>query len=467
MARVIFVQRDAIEWLGVMYLSACLRQHGHVSQVVVEAEEGDRFFASVAELHPDMVAFSCLTSDFAWALARIATIKRSTNAIVVFGGTHVTLNPELAMAERDIDVVCRGEGEGAIVDMANAIDAGRPLSGISNLWVKTSEGIERNEVRPLIGDLDSLPFPDRSLYARYRFARRWGNRPIHASRGCPYNCSYCHNTSKRGLYAGKGPAVRWRTVDRVLAEIANLRASCFVSLIHFIDDGFGLDQQWLLDFLPRLKAQGGMLPTLHANMRADRVTDELCAGLAGYGRRRFRLRVAVECGDEDYRQKILNKRIRNTDLLRAAGLFRKHRIPFSTYSMFALPGETLAQAEETVRLNVRLGPSQPISFMYQPYPGTKLADYAVSIGVISRELLESLGTAGNDAFFHSSSPLHQPDIRKVENIQRIFPLAVKLPFLLPLALRIARVERLAPVLRLLSRWWTQLSAARRRLIDKY
>jgi radical SAM superfamily enzyme YgiQ (UPF0313 family) len=345
MARVIFVQRDAIEWLGVMYLSACLKQNGHVSQAVVGAEEGDRLAETVAGFQPDVVAFSSLTSDFAWALARAAEIKRKTSSITVFGGTHVTLNPELAIAEKDIDVVCRGEGEGAIVDLANAIAGGRPLSGIRNLWIKTSAGIERNEVRPLIQDLDTLPFPDRSLYVRYRFARRWGNRPIHASRGCPFSCSYCHNTSKLRLYAGKGPAVRWRTVEHVLAEIASLRSSAFVSLIHFIDDGFGLDQQWLLDFLPRLAAQDGDHLALHANMRADMVTEDLCVGLAGYGARKLRLRIAVECGNEEYRLKVLKKRLGNADLQRAAALFHKHRIPFSTYSMFALPGETIAQAE--------------------------------------------------------------------------------------------------------------------------
>jgi hypothetical protein len=120
-----------------------------------------------------------------------------------------------------------------------------------------------------------------------------------------------------------------------------------------------------------------------------------------------------------------------------------------------------------VRLNARLKPFQPISFIYQPYPGTQLAEYAVAIGVISRELLDSLGKEDHEAFFHSSSPLQQPDIGKIENIQRIFALAVTLPFLLPLALRVARCERLAPALHFFSQAWTRLTLARRRLIDKY
>ncbi len=470
MARVVFVQQDPIEWLGVMYLSAALKHSGHECHVAVEAEEGARLLDTVTALHPDVVAFSCLTNDFPWALGRAAAIKQNTGAVTAFGGTHVTLNPEPAIAEPCVDVICRGEGEGAIVDLANAIDRKQPLSGIANLWFKNAGGaVERNEIRPLIKDLDSLPFPDRSLYARYRFVRRWGNRPIDASRGCPYRCSYCHNTSKLDLYAGRGPAIRWRSVDRVLAEIQHLRASgAFISLLHFIDDGFGLDLRWLLDFLPRLAAaHDGRRPTLHANMRADRVTEELCEAMAQYGRGRFRIRIAVESGDEEYRRKVLNKQISDEALLRAARLFHKHRIPFATYNMFALPGETFAQAEKTVRLNLQLRPAQPISFMYQPYPGTRLAEYAVSIGVIGREKLESLGKAGHKAFFDSSSPLQQPDIRKVENLQRSFPVLVKWRPLLPLLLRIARVERLAPAFVLLGRVSTRLSATRRRLIDKY
>ena len=76
MARVIFVQRDAIEWLGVMYLSACLRRHGHESRIAVEAEEGGKLIATVSGFRPDVVAFSCLTNDYAWALARAAAVKR-------------------------------------------------------------------------------------------------------------------------------------------------------------------------------------------------------------------------------------------------------------------------------------------------------------------------------------------------------------------------------------------------------
>jgi radical SAM superfamily enzyme YgiQ (UPF0313 family) len=466
-ARIVFVQQLAEEWLGVMYISSMLKSHGHQCDVYVEPlEKGDVVERALSDA-PDVVAFSCLTSDYHWALGKAGAVKKHSDALTIFGGTHITLNPGEAILNPDVDLICQGEGEYPMLELAEAIDRREDLHEIQNLWAKKNGTVVKNEMRNLIEDLDSLPHPDRELYAKYPFFTRRGKRPLHLGRGCPYECSYCHNPSKKALFKGKGKYVRWRSMEDVLVEIDEIKAKSFVTVLHFIDDGFGINREWLKDFLARLSTRGGIRPAIQANMRADMVTEDLCEVFRDYGVHLLRLRIAVECGDEKYRHEILRKNILNADLIRAASLFHKYHIDFITYNMVGLPGETLEQALETLRLNVQLRPSQAICFVYQPYPGTELSDYALRNGFLTSQMLERMGTPEYQGFYHSASVLTQRDIKKIENLQKVFGVASRHPFLFPLAQRIVRMEALSPLLARFYGVYIRERLLRRRLRDRY
>ncbi|MCK5378292.1 MAG: B12-binding domain-containing radical SAM protein [Acidobacteria bacterium] len=468
MAKVVFIQRTAVEWLGVMYLSAVLKSHGHQCSMVVESEEGRDAAAGALDEGADVFAFSCLATDFRWALQKAATIKQESDSLVIMGGTQVTLNPEEAIRQPQVDVVCRGEGEGALLDLVDAIDRREDFSRIANLWVKRDGTVHRNEMRRLIEDLDALPFPDRGLYSKYTVFRESGKRPLHLGRGCPYGCTFCHNRRKRDLYAGKGRFVRWRSMDSVLREVEEMARSSFVSVLHFADDGFGINREWLSELLPGLSGLlGEQRPALFANMRADMVTDDLCETFRGYGAHLMRIRIAVECGDEQYRREVLKKVISNEELSRAAGLFREYGIDFATYNMVGLPGETLDQALETLRLNLELRPSRAICFIYQPYPGTDLANYALESDVVDPETVTEFAEDGLRGFFESYSLLRQKNIKQLENVQRVFELVARYPVFFPLAKRLVRFESLSLLLRLLYRLYMRLVIRHRRATDAY
>jgi radical SAM superfamily enzyme YgiQ (UPF0313 family) len=97
----------------------------------------------------------------------------------------VTLDPEESIADPSVDVICRGEGELPLAELADAVDRGEGYTSIANLWVKSEEGVIRNEMRNLVEDLDSLPFPDRRLYTGYEFFQRRGKRSLMLGRGSP------------------------------------------------------------------------------------------------------------------------------------------------------------------------------------------------------------------------------------------------------------------------------------------
>jgi radical SAM superfamily enzyme YgiQ (UPF0313 family) len=333
--------------------------------------------------------------------------------------------------------------------------------------VKKEKEIRRNEIRDLICDLDSLPFPDRELYGKYAFFRKRGKRPIHLSRGCPYRCSFCHNESKKELFRGKGQYVRWRSQESVLAEIEDIRKKSFIKVLHITDDSFGVDQNWLAEFLRKLSLLDGEKLVIQASLRADKVTKELCEVFQDYNPSYLRLRFAVECGNEDYRRKILNKNISNQALIQAAELFRLYKIGFVTYSILGLPGETLELALETLRLNMKLRPYYAICFIYQPFPGTPLADYALREGFLTHQSLRTMGTSEHAGFYHTKNPLRQKDIEKVVNLHGIFSLVTKFPVLYPLVKPAVSLRWSSPLLSQIYNAHLRLFVFKRRLRDKY
>ena len=449
-----------------MYVASMLRARGHDTDMFVAAFEGSGFARRILEAGPDIIAFSCLAIDYHWALGLAAELHPASDALIVFGGTHVTLNAEDCIARTPVDVVCVGEGEHPMAELADAISAGAGLAGIPNLWVKCDETQVRNPIRDLVQDLDALPFPDRHLYSRYPQLQKRGVRPMHLSRGCPYDCTYCHNSAKKEAYRGKGRYVRWRGMDSVLEEIDQIEREQFVRLLHVIDDGFGMNSDWTCELIGRLAARPNRL-AIHANMRADMVTDDLCRAMREYGADRWRLRIAVECGDERYRREVLCKNLTDEALLRAADLFHRHGLPFVTYNMVGLPGECLDQGLETLRLNMRLRPEIALCFVFQPYPGTRLASKAVEEGHLRPDDLERLGRDDFGGTFHSPSPLRHRDTHRLQNLQRMFALVAAHPWLYPLASRLARLRVAGPLLSVLVKVHTRYLLMLRRRRDGY
>jgi len=467
MARVLFVQRTREDWLGPMHLSSVLKAHGHGCDILVEPLEDGGLVETAVAWRPDILGVSCLTTEFHWAVRRAAEIREATGALVVFGGTHPTLAPETCIAAPPVDVVCRGEGEGPLLELAEAVDAGTDFSGIPNLWVKNGEAVFRNPLRPLVRDLDSLPDPDRDLYERYVFFRRRGKKCLALGRGCPFACTHCHNSARRAVFGGKGPSVRWRSRERILEEVRRVVDRGNVTVLHFIDDSFGARGPWLAELIRTLAGMdlGGV--ALQANMRADLVDRELCRAFEAFGPSRLRLRIAVETGDEDYRRTVLKKKVGDADLLRAAELLAAHGIGFVTYNMLGLPGETYRQALGTLRFNLQLRPDRALAFVFQPLPGTELADRAVREGYLDPAVLERIGTAEFPGSFQGTSPLVQPEIHRVENLQRVFAFVVEHPRLYPLAALLCRLEWLAPLFRLFFRLHLRWTLLRRRREDDY
>ena len=416
MARVAFIQFTMIDNLGPMVLCAELKKHGHAAEIIIAPEEPD-YRRRLRDNPPDILAFSCTTGMHLIALKEIKQLKEAfPNALMVMGGPHPTYFPEVVL-EDGLDVICRGDGEGAIVELANALDSGADFSGIENLWVKLNGEVKQNPLRPLEENLDSIAFPDREFYNRYKSVRIYPSKMFIASRGCPFDCSFCFNHSLKKMYEGKGRYVRHRSPENVVEEIARVKSDWrWLKTPYFADDSFLLNRDWVIEFCELFRKRIG-LPFL-CQIRADLLDDELAEVIKAGGCHLVSL--GVESGNDFLREKVLGKTVTRQQIENAASILKKHKILFRTYNMLCLPGETLDMALETVALNAKIKVDCPWASIVQPYPRTELGEYVVEHGFVGPDF----DPTKMSALFFKGSVFDLPEKKEIENLQKLFYAAV-------------------------------------------
>ncbi len=419
MAKVLFLQNFPFEYMGPMYISALLKKHGHDCYLSILSETKD-YLEKIREHDPDLIGFSTMTGPHKWALNVAEEIKQHFKIPIILGGSHPTFFPEI-IHEACIDAVCVGEGEHAVVELASKLDTGEDISNIKNLWVKQNGHVVKNQLRPLVENLDDLPFPDRTLYDECKLLRYVPAMKFLTGRGCPYKCAFCFNHKFNQLYRGLGRVVRKRNIDSLIQEIEEASETYQLELIRFPDDTFTGNRAWLLEFLQKYKTEIGLPFTGLA--RANELNEEVVEALKDSGC--LNVYFGVETGNEDLRNKVLKKNLTNRQIINAATLLKKYKVKFGTYNMFGLPHETLPLAFETIDLNKTLKPDYTINNVFQPYPRTEICDYAIDQGYLYPDT-EYLNT------MNEGSILQLDEIDRLVNLCRFAYLAIKYPSLAPL-----------------------------------
>jgi len=428
-ARVLFVQHEMMELLGVMSISSFVKREGHQTGVFIPGR-GDEFLARLKSERPDVVGFTCTTGleDKLLGFARIVHKVGPHRPLVVFGGPHPTFYPEI-IEHPDVDIVCRGQGEFPMAEILSRIDGGRSVEGIENLWIKVDGRIERNPQRPLIGDFDGFPFPDREIYEDYKVIVKNPTRHFITLRECPFDCSFCFNHAWRAMHP-RPPRYRNRSPENVVREIEEVRQRYRTKIVLFWDGTFNINKGWLLAFLD-LYSRKIHLP-FRCSLRADLTDEETVRALKESGCSWVKL--GLESGNEAYRNSVLNKKITDEAFLRTSDLLHRYHIQFSTSNMLGLPGETLEMAFQTLEFNIRLRPQHTFAFIYLPFPRTRLGQYALDEGYIETP---KISYEYADSF--KGIPLRLKDRERIENLQKLFALTAQIPALLPLVRLLIRL----------------------------
>lgn len=429
MAKIAFVQNMFFEYLGVMYMSSMLKKEGHAVEIFIVSGNGDSEIKKILLYSPDLIGFSCTTGIHKWALEYAEKIKKFCNAKIIFGGPHPTYFPEI-INQGPVDIICRGEGELAILELANKINIQESLVNTLNCWFKIDGAVKKNDQRLLVEDLDTLPFPDRELYLKKYPVLNKSQKVFLGGRGCPFNCTFCFNHSFKELYKGKGRIVRQRSVDSLLKEIKEVREKYNIRTVYMQDDTFILNKEWAIEFAKKYKKEIG-LPFI-CLIRADLADEEIIEQLSSAGCKTVFF--GIETGSEERRNLLLGKKVTDKQIRFTAALLKKHKIKFRTYNILGLPGETIEDALKTIKLNADIRTNYPWCSIFYPYPGTELTRYAKENNFFE----DSVDTAHHSFFKDSNIKLQHK--REIVNLQRLFFYGVKFPWMLPLILKLAKLR---------------------------
>ena len=377
---------------GISYISAVLKKANHTTALVVlssEREEASMHMAEEAiELgQPEVIAFTCVSSQFQF-ISRIAESirQRFPNIYQVIGGPHVSLNPDQALA-LSFDAVCIGEGEHPMYELVTQLQNQQEPDGIANFWLKRSDGfVQKNHTRRFLEDLDSLPFPDRMMWLPWVDAGDFYAPSILMGRGCPYLCAYCCNHALRKLSEGKYVRLRKpkhiiEEVDWVYKHLLENELSIYLEI-----ETIGIKKEWILELCDSLQCYNATLPRpirFQTNFRVTAKSLDPDIFRALKTANILRLNIGLEAGSERVRRDILKRNYTNAEFDRAIHLAREHGLEFNLFNMIGIPGETLDDHFETIRLNRDAAPNLSYTSIFYPYPGTELYKKCEERGLIS------------------------------------------------------------------------------------
>jgi len=425
LARLAFIQTEWFEHLGVLSLAASARADGH-EVFLIMGRNPKRIVPRLLELRPQVAAFSATTGAHKKALHLAGELRPWFQGRIILGGPHPTFFPEV-IEDPALDAICRGEADLALPEFLSRLEADDGWEATPGFIVKKNGQILDNGPAIPPADLDALPFPARdALYTADPWLGRVTMRRVMAGRGCPYRCTYCFNQAMQELVAGKGPYIRLRGVDNVMAELREIAARG-ARTVNFVDDTFGIKKSWAMELLDRYRSEVS-LPFI-VNLRPEQANKELVKALAKAGC--YCVQLGVESASFELRKEALGREVTDEELEAAARRIKEAGIRLLTYNMVGLPGESLSDAAKTLEWNAKVGADFPRVSIFQPYPRTVLGDKVLA-KMCGQE------TPSFESYFRRS-PLSGREVRRIENLQKLFHPYIKFPALRPLLTALTRL----------------------------
>lgn len=411
-----FLDRDTIYRvpLGILYLSSAIKKTKHHHEVFICEPTRENVVAKLRKVKPDIVAYSVRTGFHQYYVDLNRRLKKQFDFFSIFGGPHATFFPEM-IKEEGVDCVAMGECESAIVDLLNLLEENQPYLETKNFWFKVKDKVFQNPLRELEQNLDNTAFPDRRLLDDFKETRFSKVHNFIASRGCPYDCSYCFNHRLKQMYAGQR-YVRRRSVDNVVEEIKQVADYYSLTRVHFEDDTFILDKQWLKEFASKYPK----IP-FKCSVRANLVDKEIIQLLKEANC--ISVSFGIEAGNDRIRNEVLHRQMTKEQIINCARLFKKYKIKFLIQNILASPTSTLADDIETLDLNLECQPDYSVVSLLQPYPRTKIFRMVLENGQFAEKDIDKIKS------FYDVSPLKITKKMERINLQRIFALIVAFPFL--------------------------------------
>ncbi len=356
--------------VGIGYISAVLKQNGYITHYyhLRRLEDVNIVISDIKKYNPCIIGVSMTTYMASNVDNIIKLIRPTTDAILLCGGTHPTLEPNVLNDIPELDCIIIGEGEYPMLELANSINAGKIDYTIKNIHFKTN----KNEVRPTIKNLDDLPFPDRDFEQYQNFIFDDHVVPTAHfifSRGCPFKCTYCCNEALSKVYPNPSNYYRRRSAKKAIEEIELTASKYYFEEIIFDDDTISLHKPWFFEFFELYKQKFNY--PFRCNIRVGTVTEDMIKLLKECGAKD--IGVGIEHGNEEFRRNVLNRQMSNDEIIKTFDLLDLYHISHTDFIMTGLPGENFELFKDTVRLCRRIK-SYGMIFSFVPYPKTVLGE---------------------------------------------------------------------------------------------
>jgi len=377
--------------LGILELAAYLEARNKNVDIEVldcQAERVDwkGLEKHVESLRPDIVAPSALATCNTYTVLRTleTTKKVDPDITTVVGGQHFTATAQESLETYpEIDIIIRGEGEQTFAELVQALDQNKPLSRVRGVSFKHNGKIQHTPPRPLIDNIDELPFPRYHFVAnhmdKYHFTMMAGAKTgyalIEASRGCPHRCTFCSQWRHwEGTWRTKSP-------KRIADEMEHCYREYGSRFLWLTDDNFGLGERVsdLCDEILRREIADDIM--WFAQARCDDIINS--NNLLPKMRRAGNLWMLV--GIESHNLLTLNtfrKEIRPSDAKLAMDLLKKNDI-FAQGTFIIGERKDSRESMEKLREFVDdVDPDLAIFMILTPFPGTELYEIANQEGWI-------------------------------------------------------------------------------------
>ena len=368
---------------GISYISSFLKSRGHNTKLVVLSRFSGRKNKIIIDTYlrsfrPEVICFTAVATEYDF-ISNIAKYikKQYPDIFLLIGGTHVSLNPEHVL-DGGFDALCVGEGENPALELVTQLEGGLKPSRIPNLWIKNGLETEKNPPRHFLENLDNLPFPDREMWKEWIANADSDQRcAILLGRGCPFQCAYCCNHVLRKLAPGN--YVRLRSTGNIIDELRDIVLKFpEKNQIYFEIETIGINKQWAIELCSKLAAFNDMVRrslSYSVNLRITPAADYNDL-FHVFKKSNFKfINIGLESGSERVRREILRREYSNQDIINAVDRARKNGLQVNFFNLIGIPGETISDFKETVKINRLCQPDRQGNYIFFPYPGTDL--YAV------------------------------------------------------------------------------------------
>jgi len=386
---------------GVACLSAELKQHGHqvafwqLCEEIAPLPDEARVADVLESEQPDLIGFSVVTNQWQLTSQVASWCRLHSSAPLVCGGVHATLSGEQVLKSGLFDYIMVGEAEEAFLEFVELLEAGKDVRAVGNLGFLDEDGQPViNPVRPL-PVLTNLPRKDYEIFDFQRIIdAKHGWVGLMASRGCPFNCTYCFNHTMVKKYrqdlgcSFKGlNYIRHHSIDQMIDEIRYLESRFRnITMYIFDDDLFTYDREYVVEFCRRYR-EVSQLPFV-VNGHVGFWDESRAQALAAAGCKIVKF--GVESGSPRIRKQVMHRHTSNEKIKEAIEITHCYGMHSSCFLMIGLPEETPDDVAQTIRLMSESLPGRFRWTFFYPFPGTEAYDLAEAGGYIDRDKFNTL-----------------------------------------------------------------------------